>query len=95
MAMYYHNGFSMPPSRFNHFLRVAQNMNNYVLASAQQYYRGHSDRAYYSSMYARPSMMQHHQGWGTLVAYGLEKIGISTGMVRAGSHIARWMDLYG
>ena len=95
--MYYYNGFSMAPSRFNHFLRVAQNMNNYVLASARQQYRGHSDRAYYSSMYPRPAMMHHHhnQGWGSLVAYGLEKIGMSTGMVRAGSHLARWMDLYG
>lgn len=92
--MYYYNGLPMAPARHNHFLHVARQMNNYVIASAQQYYRGHSDRTYYNSMYARPATM-HHQGWGTLLAYGFDKIGVATGMVRMGSRLGRWMDLYG
>lgn len=92
--MYYYAGLPMAPTRANHFQRVAQAMNNYVVASARQYYRGQSDRAYYSPMYARPAMTHSH-GWGSLMAYGLESIGSSSGMVRVGARLARWMDLYG
>ena len=88
-------GTGMNPYMFNHFLRVARNMNNYVAAASHGYHqsRRHAalrDRGNYWSMYARPSPLQ--AGAGGLLAYGLHAIGLPTSLVYLGYRVGNYID---
>ena len=94
MNMY---GSGMNPRMYNHFMHVANEMNNYVAASSQRYYqqqryRPRHDRASYLPVYQRPSLA-HAGGVGGLFAYGLYALGLPTSVVHLGYRFGYFIDM--
>ena len=87
----------MNPRMYNHFMRVSNEMHNYVAASTQHYYqqqryRAVNDRANYLSAYQRPTVV-NAGGVGGLFAYGLYALGLPTSIVHLGYRFGYYIDM--
>jgi hypothetical protein len=88
----------MNPYRLNHFYNVARAMNNYVAASAynyyhpNQYYQSVRDQGNYMAEYQRPSLGDF--SLSGLLAYGLQAIGLPANVVNFGYRMGYMVDIF-
>jgi hypothetical protein len=80
----------MNPQVYQHYRRVAMNMNNYVAASSNSHNRrrdGHLIDAYHAASYPDSRL-------GNQIAYQLQSLDISSGIAHLGQRIGQWIDNY-
>ncbi len=80
----------MDPYRLMHFNNVARNMNNYALASTDNYYQSTSDQRNYLFMYEKPLLM--NSGLGDVMSYSLQALGIPANIVQFIYNFGSFLD---